>query len=237
MGDTTTGTGTSGTLIIRDNGSTIEFLISCSNSATHISGGTWSGVVNGVGVSGSFTINGVQTVSLGAWGVGTNQTVSFTMNSTGTSGLGGPTGISAFVSRATVPQAPTILACSNILPTSMQINFFGNGSGGATVDYYLVRYGTSNPPEAGAYVEFTTGTGANPRTGLIPDTTYYTRVYAHNGVGYSAPSATLATTTLPAMHVRVGGVWKYAIPWVKVGGVWKMARPFVKVSGVWKKTK
>jgi hypothetical protein len=36
------------------------------------------------------------------------------------------------------------------------------------------------------------------------------------------------------VNVRIGGVWRYATPWVRVGGVWREARPWVRVGGVWK---
>lgn len=238
MVDYVAATGTSGSLIIRDTGSTVYAIIKCTNPSTFANGVPWSIQVGAGSASGTFNISGNQEVVVWSGVVSGNAYVQLNMGSTGTSGLGGPASVGANIQRSTIPGAPNIQAWSNITPTSAQINFTGPASnGGAAIDYYLVRYGTSNPPENGAYTEFTTGTGANNRGGLQPDTTYYARVYAHNGNGYSAPSAVAAVTTLPSIWVRVGGVWKRAIPWVKVSGVWKRARPWVRVSGTWKRTK
>ena len=34
--------------------------------------------------------------------------------------------------------------------------------------------------------------------------------------------------------IKVGGIWKQAIPYIKVGGVWKQANFKIKISGEWK---
>ena len=33
--------------------------------------------------------------------------------------------------------------------------------------------------------------------------------------------------------VKIGGVWKNAVPWVKVGGAWRQAAGRIKVNGEW----
>lgn len=101
MVDFTKSTGTSGTLIIRDNGSNnVQLLLSNSQGATFAYGKSWSGRVNGVNVGGSFDIAGVQTVLLGSYTVTSTQDVTVAIGATGTSGLGGPTSFTKRISRA-----------------------------------------------------------------------------------------------------------------------------------------
>lgn len=237
MTDWTAAIGT-GTILLRDTGSSAEFWLTAGNGTAFDYGLTWSGVVNGVGVGGTFRYNaGSGYQLLGAWGVSYSQTVSFTKTqNSGSSGLGGPATVSGYFARSTIPDPPTQYAAEAVLPTSFNVRFGGNGNGGSAIDYYLVRIGLSNPPTAGAYTDYVNYSGTQAITGLIPGTQYYTMVYAHNGNGYSNYSNVVATKTPAPMRVKIAGVWKYAIPYVKVAGVWKMAEPYVKVAGVWKKT-
>lgn len=234
MTDHTTPSG-AGLIMIRDLGSTVQFLVQAGSSSTFANGKTWS--ATGAG-SGTFNYpTGAPLLLIASATITTSQNVTFNMGATGTSGLGGPTSLTVFLNRATVPGAPNISAWSNIGIDRATINFTSPASnGGAAIDYYLVRYGKTNPPESGTYVEFTTGTGLNPRTGLDPGSTYYARVYAHNSQGYGASSAIVSVLTLAPVHVKVGGHYKYAVPYVKVAGVYKAAQPYVKVAGVYKKT-
>lgn len=237
MADYTVGTGTTGTLIIRDDGYNLWAIIKNTGSQTFANGKSWSVQVGGGSASGTFSISGAQEVVVWQGATDSSLYMQLNMGATGTSGLGGPSSVGANIFRATAPGAPVGYAWSNIGVTTAQINFGGPGSdGGAGIDFYLVRYGKSNPPENGAYVEFTTGTGANPRTGLDPGATYYARVYAHNRVGYSAPSAVSGATTLAPARIKIGGTYRYAVPYIKVAGVYRMALPFVKSGGVYRRT-
>lgn len=109
MVDYTGPTGNAGTLIIRDDGSSITLLIACSDGATNIGspGRGWSATINGTPLSGQFTwpSGGGTRVIAGPYAVSTSQTVAFAIAATGTSGLGGPTTISAAINRA-LPVAP-----------------------------------------------------------------------------------------------------------------------------------
>jgi hypothetical protein len=105
--------------------------------------------------------------------------------------------------------------------------------GGSAVTDWDVQYNTT----ASATGATTVTTGAptvGPITGLTPGTTYYARIRAKNVNGYGAYSSWKQIQMLPGVSVRVGGVWKTAIPFVNVNGVWKPATRFVRVSGVWK---
>lgn len=235
MTDYTKSTGDSGVLIIRDNGSTVTFLLKNTYSGTYAYGKGWSGYANG-NRSGSYSISGSETVTLGSWSVPTSQTVSLTIAYSGTSGLAGPTTLSVAIHRATIPSAPRSPSSSSILPTSFAINFNGPASnGGASIDYYLVRISLNS--SFSGYTDKHTGTGSNNVfTGLTPGTTYYSRVYAHNSKGYSTPSVTITVKTLAPARIKVGGVYKFAIPYVKVAGIYRIALPFVKTSGTYKQT-
>lgn len=232
MTDYTVGTGTGGTLIIRDVGTTITFLLQNTNGSTFVNGARWTGVVNNVGVSGTYSISGAQTVTLGSWTVTTNQTVSAHIDSTGTVGLGGPADISHAVSRATVPGVTSPIGIDQVDMVSFRYRFSAGSNGGAAIDSYQIGYGLSS----GNPTTFISSGGTSTITGLSPGTTYYVWSRAHNSVGYSPWSARLSTTTVAGGWVRVAGVWKKAIAWVRVAGVWKKAQPWVRVSGTWKKT-
>lgn len=238
MTDWTAAIGT-GTILLRDTGSSAEFHITAGNSIAFDYDLAWSGVVNGVGVGGTFRYEaGMGWRMLGAWGVSYSQTVSFTKTyNSGSSGLGGPATVSGYFGRATIPGPATNLASELVTPTSFRVRFSQTGgNGGSAIDHYLIRLGKTNPPQNGAYTDYVDYDGLYDIGGLTPGTQYYHVIYTHNAVGYSVASNVIATKTIGPIRVKVAGVWKYAIPYVKVAGVWKMAVPYVKVAGVWKTT-
>jgi hypothetical protein len=232
MTDYTTPTGTGGTLIIRDNGSTITYLIQNTNGSTFVSGASWSGIVNGVAVGGTYSISGAQTVTVGSWTVSTTQNIQFNIAATGTSGLGGPTTLNHTVSRATVPGVTSPIGIDQVDMVSFRYRFSSGSNGGSAIDQYQIGYGTN----AGNPTTFLASGGTSTITGLSPGTTYYVWSRAHNAIGWSPWSARLSTTTAGGAKYKSSTGWKSAIPWVKVAGIWKKAQPWVKVSGVWKKT-
>jgi len=134
------------------------------------------------------------------------------------------------------PTTPGTPVASEILPTSMRLTWAASSDNrGAAIDHYLVRrYETSDG--TGAFVDDIANNLTRVLTGLVPGKTYSFRVYAHNGSagGYSPSSAVLTVATLAPVWVKVGGLWKYGIPYVKVSGEWKIGLPFVKKDGIWK---
>lgn len=139
------------------------------------------------------------------------------------------------------PSSPGTPTASNVMPTSMTISWAASGdNAGSAIDGYLLRRWLGSSM-TGTYTDISQLNNlSRTDTGLIPGTTYTYAVYAHNGSadngGYSNVSGSLTVKTIAPVHVKVSGVWKYAVPYVKVGGIWKMAQPYVKVSGVWKMT-
>lgn len=141
-----------------------------------------------------------------------------------------------------IPKAPSIPGkpvASNIMPTSVALSWAGSSdNGGSTINAYLVRRWTGTTP-TGPYSDRMNANALSfTDTGLVPGTSYTYAIYAHNGsaAGYSVASVATTIKTIAPAHVRVAGVWKYAVPYVKVAGAWKMATPYVRVAGVWKQT-
>lgn len=212
MADYTTPTGGGGTLLIRDTGSSVEFWLGQAFSATYSGGIPWSGVVNGVGVGGSFpwgSGGGFRIVA--SYGVSSSQTVSFSIGATGTSGFGGPTGLSAYISRATVPSAPAAPVASAIGVDRMTLSWSIPSNGGAAIDQMLLRRWDASG-YGGSYVDYPNGGSVTSRlvTGLAPDKPYWWALYAHNAVGYSSRGAGLAVRTLSPAYVGKGGAFPAA---------------------------
>ncbi|QUE25333.1 minor tail protein [Microbacterium phage Fizzles] len=113
-------------------------------------------------------------------------------------GYGPPSGTTS-QRTASVPAAPGTPTATEITPNSVRLTWTIPANGGMPIDQMLLRRSTSadfskdvvdTPLAANA----TTAVA----TALNPGTTYYWRVYAHNVVGYSAPSGTRQATTQAA---------------------------------------
>jgi hypothetical protein len=133
-----------------------------------------------------------------------------------------------------VPDRPDPVTVTAIGTTSAHINFTGNGNGGSTVLEWDMYYNTVNNTVGATTVNWVSG--GVTITGLAPGTTYYFWARGRNVVGWSPYSAVTTAKTFAGSYVKVGAVWKPAIPWVKVDGVWRVARPWGRVAGVWRQT-
>lgn len=136
------------------------------------------------------------------------------------------------INNATVPGAPTPVGADFPTQTSIRYRFVGTTDGGSAIQEWQIGYGLdpSNP-------QFFTGSGGNTTVGALqPAKTYYFWARGRNAVGWGPWSVRTALRTIAGARIKVGGVWKEAIPYVKVGGVWKLAQPYTKVSGTWKKS-
>jgi hypothetical protein len=238
MTDYMINTGSTGKMLIRDQApgaasGNIEFWITSNNSTTFDHEMPWAWTVNGI-YSGPLTHNYNANSGwnlLGVWTVSASQTVQFYLGATGTSGLGGPTTFNQYIARATVPDAPNTPTFSSILFQTADVLWTPNGNGGAAIDNYEVAYGVTS----GAPSSFpTSATSPLGLTGLVPGTTYYAKVRAHNSVGWSGYSAEASFQTIAGSRIKVAGVYVNAIAYVKDGGVWKFSRPYVKDAGTWK---
>lgn len=226
--------------MIRDTGSTVEFWLRSNSSPVYAYGKDWSYSTPNGGGSGKYDYSGSDWKKLGEKLVTDSGTVSFKIEYTGASYLGGPTTLSVNISRAELPGAPSGLSESLIGYTTARIAWSNRGpsNGG---DFKRMQYQVSSRPQSGSgdfkgTVEITTTTTANAAdlSGLRPGTVYDWHVRQQNEVGWGAWSEIGSFQTLWGAYVRSSGVWKKAVPYVKVKGVWKVAIPYVKKSGVWK---
>lgn len=130
------------------------------------------------------------------------------------------------------PDAPSQPLLSSVTATTVDVSFSPNGDGGATIVGYQIGYGTSSTSRT------TVISASSPQvvTHLVQGTTYYFWVRARNSVDWSQWSAFNTVHTVAGAYVKVGTVWKPAIPYVKVAGAWMLAEGWSKSLGVWKRT-
>lgn len=321
-------TGSSGTMRIRDTGSVVEFWLNSGNSSTFVHELPWQYTVNGSTSSWrefDYTA-GAGWQKLGSWNITYNQTVTFRIGDTGTSGFGGPTTHSHAINRAGPPSAPAPPTISDITTNSARATMVDPSNNGAALTYRQFAYRASNNVNGAA----TTGDIGSDKThvitGLAPGVTYYFWARAANSqgwgpwsasrsagtlstpgappapnvtevkqtsvkldwtfsgtgvtgydVGYAVTGAVSPTTIISATspkvvtgltpgtdltfwvrarnsagpgpwsagtnvhiiagaYMKVGAVWKEAVPYVKVSGVWRIAQPWSRIAGVWKET-
>lgn len=198
MTDYTKPTGSSGTMMIRDTGTYVEFWINSNNSTTYAYDMPWTYVVNGV--TGSWREwryeKGAGWDKLISFNITTSQTVTFKLGDTGTSGLGGPTNFSVPINRAKAPSAPSVVTVSNITSTTAQTAWTDGANNGAVIDARHLGYGT-NPT---APVTVIVSDRSTDVAGLTPGTTYYFWARTHNAQGYSpwGPRSSAKTLSIPA---------------------------------------
>lgn len=194
MPDYTKSTGSTGSMMIRDTGSVVEFWLKA-GSATWVPQMPWRYKANDsttawktISYQGSGSYK-----QLGSVTVSTSQTVSFYLGETNTNGLAGPTTLSASLSRSK-PPAPTAPKISNITKTSVLADSDSNGSGSSDVLRWQIGYGrgSSEPTD---FVDAVLSTGEATITGLVPGSTYYFWARGLNAVGWSAWSARSSAKT------------------------------------------
>lgn len=131
-----------------------------------------------------------------------------------------------------VPAAPNAPVLSEVKQTSVKVTWNTPSNGGSAITFYQLAWNTTGVTPGSGLV-FSSGITI---TNLDPATTYYFWVRAHNAIGAGAWSPRAQVKTIAGARIRIGGVWKDAIPYVKDAGVWKLARPWDKVLGAWKET-
>lgn len=194
MASVTKSTGSSGIMRIYDDGNTVSFqLLAGSGSFNHDL--PWGYTVNGATNNSrqtDYTGNGSYK-TLDSWVVSSNQTVTFRLFDSGTSGIGGPTTLTMAISRATAPPAPTKPQISSINNTGFTADTNSNGTGGAAIDLIQIGIGTTaNSSPTIVYTANSSGTYVV--TGRTPGATYRVWARYHNSEGYS-PWTTYATVT------------------------------------------
>lgn len=145
----------------------------------------------------------------------------------------GPYGPMSSVRTATIPAAPDKVLLSEITQKTMLTRFSGNSDGRMPILQWQLGYGTSSSSPS----TLVTSNGTLRLTTLEPGTTYYFWARGRNGVGWGPWSARATARTIAGARVKVGTVWKEAVPYVNVNGVWKLARPWVKQVNTWKESR
>lgn len=254
MADYTKGTGSGGTMLIRDLGLQVQFHIQAGSSATYVGSpgfgtnaytdGAWRGLPNLANYSNR------EWRHLGSHNQTSTGDVCFHIDASGTSGFGGPTDFWQNLYRAPAggaPNAPNNLRLEpgSRLHRSIGLRYDRGGTNGSAITADIVEWsrnsnftdiawqdGNGSPGNGPAGYSNPAGAGLPDQ--FMPGTTYWVRARSDSyGFGWSPNSGVITLKTLPGMWVRVAGVWKQAIPYVRVAGVWKAAHPHIRQAGAW----
>jgi hypothetical protein len=206
MTDYTKSTGTSGTMMVRDTGTRIEFWLRAS-ALTYNYQLPWSGTINNtlLGAREFRFEQGGQWQMLGAWTVSTSQTVVFHLSNTGVSGLGGPTEIRVAIKRATVPSAPARPVASSISASAVRLTWTKPADNGAVIDGLRLGYrrATSGGPTSVMSSDLD-----DVWAGFTPGETVYFCCGARNSEGWGPWSA--FTTVKFLDEPAAGGLVTYS---------------------------
>lgn len=143
----------------------------------------------------------------------------------------GPWSNRASAKTLTIPVGPPSPLLSSVRATSVDVAFLANDSGGSPITAWQVGYSTST----GEPTTVVSATSPQVVEGLQPGTQYYFRVRAQSAVGWSAWSTPTIVRTVAGAYIKVGAVWKLAIPYVRVAGEWVPAEAWTRTTGIWKR--
>lgn len=194
MVDYTKDTGSSGSMMIRDTGTVVEFWVTSGNSSTFNYSLPWGYTING-STNNSRTYRyeaGVGWEKLGGWTVSASQTVTFRLGDTGTSGFGGPTTFSVAIKRATVPAAPSTPTASGLTHNSVTISFTDGANNGAAITARQIARNTSNTVTGASIFS---SDGSTLFSSLAQGTTYYFWARTFNAEGWGPWSGVRSVTT------------------------------------------
>jgi hypothetical protein len=193
MVDYTRATGGSGTMMIRDTGTYVEFWLRAGDE-TYNYQLDWSYVVNGQNGSREFRfVQGGNYQMLGSFLVTTDQVVVFGIGRSGTQGLGGPTTFSVNIARAIRPLPPIMQAGIARSATSIEWVFKDGPDRGSAIDLRNLHVSTI-PDDPNAQPIAVSGS-SYVQTGLVTGTTYYAWMYEHNALGWSDRSGIVNART------------------------------------------
>lgn len=132
-----------------------------------------------------------------------------------------------------IPDAPDAPALIWRTQVAISLRVQPNYDGDHPITGFYVRYGLN--PEGPSDIQYST-TSQVTLTGLSPGARYYFWGQAINAYGESYYSARSYADLIAGAKVKVGTMWKRAVPYVKVAGVWKVARPWGRIAGFWNET-
>ena len=192
MTDYSVASGT-GTLMMRDTGSTVEFWFKAGYSSDWYNGLDFNWTANGSTTSKSINYpSGGNWYQVGSVNVGSSQTVTFRLlTNTGVSGMGGPTTVSHYLDRSSAPGAPSKPAISNVLASSVLVKFSDGSNGGLAIDSRQIAYSLTTTA-----TNWVSSNGSTTVTGLTPGKTYNFWARCHNADGWG-PYSVMSTVTLP----------------------------------------
>ena len=197
MTDWNKNTGNGGTMRIRDTGSDVEFWLHAGSSITYAYQMPWRSRIHGnTSPWHEYRFeSGSGWNKLGSWNITEDETVTFYLGDTGTSGLGGPTTFSHFIDRTNKPPHPTYVTVTNITDTTAYGRFDDRGDGGGTIDRRQIGY---NKQSSHPYTIFESD-GSTTVTGMDPGTKYYIWARVHNEKGWSdwGPRRSFKTLRVP----------------------------------------
>lgn len=235
MSDTTRPVGTAGTMIIRDDGATVSFIIACSDGVTNTGSYTWSGVVNGAPVGGSTSLAaGFGSKVLGTWPVSSAQTVTFHQNATGTSGLGGAADLSANIAGGTVlPGQPPLPVFQGATPVTLTFGI-GNPPSWGSGTPQTFEHQVSLDDFATILQQWQYPSSPVVVGGLTPGTLHYYRYRAVSSAGAGPWSYGQTGTTTTAVRVSDGSSYALNVVDVSDGSAWIRQRVDVSDGSTWK---
>lgn len=198
MTDYTKATGSTGTMLIRDNGSTVSFYINSGNSSSYNYQLPWGYIVNGQNV-GSLEARyeaGMGWLLLHTFTVTTTQTVTFKLGDTGTGGMGGPTNFSVAINRADRPNPPSAVTATAIGSTAISLKFTYGANNGSAITSGQIAYSQNSSFSPAGIVG---ANGSVTLTGLVRGARYYFKARDTNAIGTSdwGPTTNYVLLDLP----------------------------------------
>ena len=134
---------------------------------------------------------------------------------------------------ARAPGKPGTPTFSGIGPTSVTLSWSAAARGNADIDQYQWQISTSAAFSTIAASGTPSGTSGSASS-LLPATTYYARVRAHNADGYGVWSNTGSFSTTSGAYVSIGGAWVAVPVFVSNGTSWQPAELAVSDGTDWK---
>lgn len=184
-----------GTLRLRDTGTVIEFWVKAGYTNFWWNGLDFSFTANGNTYPVSIDYSsGAPWVKVGSASVSSSQTVYFRLlTATGTSSLAGPTTVSRYFDRGTVPDPPSVVSFSGLGSDRVTASFSDPAdNGGLAITNRQIAYNTSNTVSGATFV---TSDKSTLITGLKPGTTYWFWARVYNSKGWSGYPAGRSVTT------------------------------------------
>lgn len=131
------------------------------------------------------------------------------------------------------PDPPDYPSLVRRTQTSITLHMSPNYNGDSPITGYRLRWGPS--PNGPNFVVFSTAQDIT-LSNLTPGGLYYFWGQAVNKYGDSYYSPRSSASLIAGAFLKVGLVWRRAVPYVKVAGVWRVARPWGRIAGFWNET-